>query len=72
MTKFRADHASWIQTGKKAAESGHTKEALYALLVLMSTLFSAVETVIENQFELYAAIGKSNMTTGVPTNGKRP
>ena len=74
MTKFRADNATWIQTGKKAADAGKNGEALYALCTLMSTLFFALETVVENQFELYDAINRRPVATPAPaaSNGSKP
>jgi hypothetical protein len=51
--------ASWIEDGIKAADAGRSGQALHANLALFSFLFSAVETIIENQVALHSAIVKA-------------
>jgi hypothetical protein len=70
MTRFRADNNYWTQEGKKAANDGKLDEALYALCALMTGMFGALEIIIDNQFEIYAAI--TNAGKGTPVNGRRP
>jgi hypothetical protein len=64
MTKFKANSGMWVETGKKAANEGK-RDALTATYTLFALLFDGLQVVIDNQFELYAAINKAE-------NGRKP
>lgn len=54
--KIRGNINGWAEDGKKAAQTGRNGEALVMLFVVLRFLWSAMETIIENQFEIHAAI----------------
>lgn len=60
MMKFRTNAAQWVEAGKRAANAGKRDEALHAMCTLFSLMFSVCETIIDNQFELAAAIAKAD------------
>ncbi|MEO8129282.1 MAG: hypothetical protein ABJF23_19145 [Bryobacteraceae bacterium] len=58
MVKVIVNHKTWVESGKKAAESGKNGTAIYALCVLLDLFITYLKAIIDNQFELHAAIAK--------------
>ena len=72
MTKLRSNARSWVEDGKKAANSGKTGEALHILMALFIFVIEGMSTIVDNQFEIYDALTKGSAPKPAANGQSKP